>query len=238
LQLVPFPPFVINLGTYPLISMVGTSGAGMTAGSGADVGGLNNDDFGSLSRADNEDITPAVYESIEPCGESDNTTSSYIIANEGWRNSPYFDSLGNRTIGVGHLITGDEPFNANQILTNDQVAALYEQDYIRAKEEAILAAAAHGVDFDSLSDTRQAVLIDMSFNMGAQGGGGLAGFHNMWSEIAKDNWNGAANEILDSQYGSQLKERSRRNAEAMRTDDRSILDKHINSDFQAWQFCE
>lgn len=234
LQLVPFPPFVISLGTYPLISIVGTSGTGMTAGSGADT----SDSLDNSDRASSDNVVPVSYEPVEPCGEGDNTTSSYIIANEGWRNSPYNDSLGYRTVGVGHRITGDEPFNVNQTLTNQQVATLFEQDYNRAKEEAAMAAALHGVDFDSLSDTRQAVLTDMAFNMGAQGGGGLAGFNNMWGEIAQGDWDGAAGEIQNSTYARQLPGRSELNAEAMRTNDRTVLDRHINSDPQAWQFCQ
>jgi len=244
LQLAPFPPFVVLRGFFPLITIVGTSGTGMTAGSGSNTSGSNADNAdnpdnaGGSSRGDVDGVVPAIYEPVEPCGEGDNTASSYVIANEGWRNSPYTDSLGHRTVGVGHRITGDEPFNVNQTLTNQQVATLFEQDYNRAKEEAAMAAALHGVDFDSLSDTRQAVLTDMAFNMGAQGGGGLAGFNNMWGEIAQGDWDGAAGEIQNSTYARQLPGRSELNAEAMRTNDRTVLDRHINSDPQAWQFCQ
>lgn len=241
LQLVPFPPFVIPLGVYPLITIVGTSGTGMTAGSGANTSGSDDGAGGGQGGSGGTgggNTVPAVYEPVEPCGEGDNTTSSYIIANEGWRNSPYTDSRGYRTVGVGHRITGNEPFDVNRTLTNQEVATLYEMDYNRAKEEAAMAAAAHNVDFDSLSDTRQAVLTDMAFNMGAQGGGGLAGFDNMWSAVANNDWDRAGYEITHSRYGSQLPARSARNAEAMRTDDRSVLDRHINSDPQAWQFCQ
>lgn len=233
LKLVPFPPFVISLGTYPLITIVGTSGTGMTSSSGTSVGGGGDSDGGSSS-----DSGATSGDLVDSCGEGDVMTSSYIIANEGWKNSKYrLPGDAFYTIGIGHKITGDESFDVNQTLTNAQVQQLFNEDYGEASQGVYLAAAANDVDISGLSETRLAVLTDMSFNMGTEG---LANFENMWDEIGSGDWTGAAAEIKDSRYGSSSATRSRAatNAEAMRTNDRSVLDSKINSDSTASQFCE
>jgi len=234
LKLVPFPPFVISLGTYPLISIVGTSGVGMTSGSGVSSEGGESSGGGSGSGTN----LPTSYSPTDPCGEGDVMTSSYIIANEGWKNSRYrLPGESFYTVGVGHQITGNEGMDFSQPLTNAQVQQLFNEDYAEAQEGVVLAAAANGVDLSGISETRLAVLTDMSFNMGVAN---LADFENMWSEIDSGDWSGAAREITNSDYGrsSLTGSRAANNAQAMSSDNRSFLDNKINSDSVASRFCE
>ncbi len=141
----------------------------------------------------------------------------YTAANEGWANSPYPDSKGNMTVGVGHkIVPGD---GTNRTLTDAEVQELYEQDYEEAGREARNSAANHGVVFEELSPARQQVLTDMSFNMGARTSetDGLDSFDDMWTAIDNDNWDAAGDEIMDSDYGRGVtRERAERNAEMMR----------------------
>jgi GH24 family phage-related lysozyme (muramidase) len=54
----------------------------------------------------------------------------YAKIKEGYRNSVYKDIKGYDTIGIGHLITGNEPFDivAGQTYSDDQVRQLFYDD--------------------------------------------------------------------------------------------------------------
>lgn len=170
------------------------------------------------------------------CNGSNNKTAAYIVANETISETPYPDA-GGWSKGIGHFITGNEPPGAT---TQD----LFNADYATAQNCAKQTASKHGVNFDSLSPERQTVIIDMSFNMGCGGGGGVDGFNNMWANIRnaqqtgdQSSWNKAGDEILDSSYSSQVGNRSINNAQIMRTSDGSIIDSKINSYAPAKNFC-
>lgn len=65
----------------------------------------------------------------------------YAKVREGYRTQVYKDILGKDTIGIGHLITGKEPFKITPgiVLTDDQVRQLFEMDYVRLKIEGYAA---------------------------------------------------------------------------------------------------
>jgi lysozyme len=71
-------------------------------------------------------------------------------------------------------------------------------------------------EFDSLSESRQQVLIDMAFNMGTHG---LLGFQRMLSAIKEGDFDNAAEEMLDSRWASQVGDRAKRLARMMREDE-------------------
>jgi lysozyme len=64
-----------------------------------------------------------------------------------------------------------------------------------------------------LSPARQDVIINMAFNLGFKR---LFKFVDMWSAIDKEDYDTAANEMLDSKWAKQVKGRAIRLAEIMR----------------------
>jgi|GEM_PF-3057952 len=158
---------------------------------------------------------------VDACGDN-MTAASYIAGNEGYRDATYVDSEGYPTIGWGHKITGNEPAGAT-------LQELFNADYTSAVNcVKKMAGDKYEVDWDSLSENRQTVLIDMSYNLGCGGSRGIAGFERMWKAIKKAqeagsgndqaDWNVAGQEIIDSTYCAQVGRRCRENAKAMSTD--------------------
>ncbi len=56
---------------------------------------------------------------------------AYCKVKEGYRTKMYLDIKGKPTIGIGHLITGKEPWpiTAETVLTDAQVKQLFDSDY-------------------------------------------------------------------------------------------------------------
>lgn len=160
-----------------------------------------------------------------------NLLSQYIAANEGWYNQKYYDTEGYPTIGIGHLITGNEPSDITKNIQetgeidDEQVLRLFSVDLSTYQNCAPRVAGEKGVNWGSLTRGRQIVLTDMAFNLGCVK---LGKFTEMWKNIAEAqnagsdseeelSWRDAANEILDSTYASQVGQRASRNAKIMET---------------------
>jgi len=122
--------------------------------------------------------------------------------NEGKRNALYFDTEGFATIGVGHNLDAKPISNeaVEQILDDDL------KDVI--KEVATLAC------WEALDDVRQAVIIDMCFNLGLEG---LCKFRKMFSALILDDYEEAAKEMLDSKWSKQVGDRALRLERMMRS---------------------
>ena len=125
-----------------------------------------------------------------------------LIADEGLRLKPYTDSTGNLTIGVGRNL------NAEGISVQEALYLL-NNDIQRVETEL-----APVQNFSTLSQPRQNVIIEMAFNMGFEG---VMGFQEMWQAIQAQDWNGAANAMLDSLWAKQVGQRAVRLATSMRT---------------------
>lgn len=122
---------------------------------------------------------------------------------EGVRNKPYTDTVGKLTIGVGRNLTdnGLSDTEINVLLHND-VGDITNELQTRLPW------------FNSLDPVRQAVLINMGFNMGFKG---LDGFPKMLAATVQGNWEEAATEMLDSQWSKQVGDRATRLAKQMTT---------------------
>jgi lysozyme len=99
---------------------------------------------------------------VPPTGD-DKAIMAMIMRHEGVKLTPYKDSLGLWTVGVGHLI-GDGhslPPEWNRTFTMDEIQALFAQDYLKHKKAAM-----NIPNFARLSSGGQAALIDMTYNMG------------------------------------------------------------------------
>lgn len=122
---------------------------------------------------------------------------------EGFRGSPYRDSVGKLTIGYGHNLD-DVP------ISRDIAEAMLLEDL--AREEGRLKALVP--EFDQIQGARRAALLNMAFNLGAHG---LYKFRRMWASIRAGAWNRAADEALDSKWATQVGARATEIAEQLRT---------------------
>lgn len=109
------------------------------------------------------------------------------------------------TIAVGRLI--DKRLGGG--LSQEEGAYLLENDIRRA--QGFLGTY---VWYSTLDDVRQAVVIDMMFNLGP---GRFAGFKKMIAAIEDENWKEAAVQMLDSAWSNQVGNRALRLAEMMRS---------------------
>lgn len=126
-----------------------------------------------------------------------------LIDHEGIRNLPYLDTLGHLTIGVGHKLDSIP-------LTPRVIQAILEDD-VAYKEAELHRVIPYWHEF--LSETRQCVILEMAFQLGAKG---VKNFKKMWAAIKAEDFDTAANEMLDSQWHQQTPNRAEKLAERMR----------------------
>lgn len=125
-----------------------------------------------------------------------------IKKEEGFRSKVYVDGMGNRTIGYGtNLEEGISEAEADELLKMRLDSAMKE--LMGRFDERFLS---------RLKPKAAEAIIDMAYNMGVPR---LMTFEKMWEAIAKDDYEKAAKEILDSKYAQQLPARAKRNAEKM-----------------------
>ncbi len=127
-----------------------------------------------------------------------------VATNEGYRQFPYADTRGQLTVGYGHDLTAKG-------LSQPLAHALLEDDL----DDAVTELDEQFPVVSTLSGTRQQVLAEMCFNLGADG---LAKFGKMWAAIEKQSWITAANEMLASAWAQQVGARATRLASAMASD--------------------
>ena len=173
-----------------------------------------------------EDVSK--YDSVEGMDEnssgSDNDLVEMISRHEGLRNFAYDDSLGVRTIGVGfNLERSDakekiselglnfsEVYSGKSEISNSQAYFLMNEDI---KNSTLDAKKYIGKDFDNLPLDAKHVLIDMSYNLGYSR---LSKFKNFRKEILEGDFDGAAEEMIDSKWYGQVGNRSKELVEIMR----------------------
>jgi lysozyme len=139
------------------------------------------------------------------------TTRARLIADlkedEGRRPRPYLDSLGHWTVGFGHNLEQGPP------LSERAMAVILDDDLAVAERDCERLTWLH-----ALNDVRQAVIVNMVFNMGL---GTFGKFRKMIAALEMGDWASAADEMLDSRWAVQVGrdpgERAYRLAEEMRT---------------------
>ncbi len=113
---------------------------------------------------------------------------------EGRRHVAYQDSLGNWTVGVGHKLTMPISDAAIDLILDDDIRWAIEQCELLPF-------------WSDLSEPRQAVLVEMAFNMGFSG---FMTFRRMLVAIDAGDWDRAGQELLDSKYAKQVGARADR----------------------------
>ena len=124
-----------------------------------------------------------------------------ITLHEGLRLSPYKCTAGKLTIGVGHNLD-DKPISkeAAMMILDDDIHDCF-LDLNRSLPF-----------WTSLDEVRQAVLIDMCFNLGISR---LLGFKNFLSALEEGDYERASAEMLDSRWADQVGQRAERLSEMM-----------------------
>jgi len=129
-----------------------------------------------------------------------------LIRDEGMVLTPYRDSLGYMTIGVGHLIKKGESFNA---ITEQQAIAILDKDIEIAERNLNQIYP----KWRELDEVRQRTLLNLSFNLG----GKLSQFKRFIHSLSLGKFDKAADQLVQSKWYGQVKLRGPRIVHAMRT---------------------
>lgn len=128
-----------------------------------------------------------------------------VKQDEGFRGVVYRDTEGYLTIGYGRLL---EPSRGGGIAKD-------EAEYLLANDLRTAERLCEGMPaYLDLSPVRQAVLINMCFNLGAAN---LQAFKRMFSALVQQDYEHAASEMLGSKWAGQVGARAVRLAEQMKT---------------------
>jgi len=119
----------------------------------------------------------------------------------------YNDSLGCKTLGVGHLCQPQDPefeWSVGKSVSQEVVDMYYEEDFDKHYKEAINVFGDQEA-FYKLPEDIQRVLVNMCFNLG---GIGLSKFRNMLKACKENNWSEMAIQMEDSRWFKQVGRRS------------------------------
>jgi len=125
-----------------------------------------------------------------------------VKAHEGLRLKPYIDTVGKTTIGYGR--------NLDDVGISKSEAMLLLKTDLKVAYEAVRLAI---YGFDTLSEMRQAVLIDMMFNLGSPR---FKQFKKMIQALEDNDYSRASFEMLDSKWAVQVGNRANYLAEKMK----------------------
>lgn len=139
-------------------------------------------------------------------------TLAQLKRHEGLSLVPYRCPAGFLTVGYGHNIdAGSGP----DIKEDDRITETEAEKLLELDLRAV------GVSLDSalpgwrtLNEPRQAVILNMAFNLGTRG---LLGFRKALAAIKAGEWDTAAAEMLDSKWRRDVKGRAYELAEQIRT---------------------
>ena len=131
---------------------------------------------------------------------------------EGVKYEVYNDHLGYATFGVGHLVLeSDEEHGAalGTPVSESRVIEAFEQDCENVLRDCDILYE----DFGDLPEEAQQVIANMMFNMGRPR---LSKFKGMKRGVDAQDWNAAADEMIDSNWYKQVTNRADRLVNRMR----------------------
>ena len=123
-----------------------------------------------------------------------------VKKHEGYRNKVYLDTLGKRTVGVGHLCVEDF-WEDNKEYDEEFLMNILKDDLKNAIEgaERLLK------DCPVLDDLAKEIIIEMVFQLGETG---VSKFKNMIKALKIPDYQTAAIEMLDSRWAKQTPNRA------------------------------
>ena len=134
-----------------------------------------------------------------------------VKEHEGYRNKVYLDSLGKRTVGVGHLCVED--FWEDDKEYEEKFLLTILEHYLKS---AIKSAERLCSDCPDLDDLAKETIIEMIFQLGETG---VSKFRNMWKALKQSppQYGVAATEMLDSRWAKQTPGRAKEMSDHMRS---------------------
>ena len=132
-----------------------------------------------------------------------------LIRDEGLVLKPYKDTLGNWTIGVGHLMSAEEIQLYQEGISYQQALDWLAEDIAKVEEQLDPYSWFHGMDF-----VRQAAVCNMVFNLGISR---FLQFTNTIEMFKQQNWTNAAICMMNSLWAKQVPNRAQRLADQIKT---------------------
>ena len=132
-----------------------------------------------------------------------------VRKHEGYRNKVYLDTLGKRTVGVGHLCVEDFWEDGKE----------YEEKFLMTILEHDLQTAIKSAEKLceglKISDDAKIIIIEMIFQLG---GNGVSKFRKMWQALQQDppDYAEASVQMLDSRWAKQTPNRAKEMAQHMK----------------------
>ena len=133
-----------------------------------------------------------------------------VKQHEGYRNKVYLDTLGKRTVGVGHLCVEDF-WEDDKEYEEEFLMEILEKDLSEAIKGANDLMAEH--DCMDINEKAHEILIEMVFQLGKNG---VSKFRKMWDALSEKNYIGASYEMLDSRWSKQTPNRAKSMAKIMK----------------------
>ena len=125
-----------------------------------------------------------------------------VKKHEGYRNKVYLDTLGKRTVGVGHLCVEDF-WEDDKEYEEKFLMTILEHDLQTAIKGAKDLMSENGcMDMDEVAEE---IIIEMIFQLGKTG---VSKFKNMWKALSALDYSTAASEMLDSRWAKQTPNRA------------------------------
>jgi lysozyme len=155
------------------------------------------------------------------------TALELIESHEGLRLFPYKDTNGEETIGYGfHLDRLTSAEKARLIAAHGSMAAIYQHGITYAEASLLTSDVVDGLTawatqtfpwFHGLSETRQAVIIDMAYELGEgrPGQDGLLGFPKFLAAMARGDIPDAVAEMKNSHWATQVPSREQNDAKLL-----------------------
>ena len=132
-----------------------------------------------------------------------------IKTHEGFVNYVYKDTLGKRTVGYGHLCTDNENWEDGKCYDNAYLNDVFEIDFMEATKQTEKL-----IGNLVLEKEANEIILEMVFQLGKTG---VSKFKKMWEALSGQDYNKAADEMLDSKWAKQTKNRAESLASIMRS---------------------
>ncbi len=131
-----------------------------------------------------------------------------IKAHEGFRNKVYEDTLGKRTVGYGHLCVEDH-WDDNKEYDETYLNEIFEKDFENALYNSRTLIGNRNINYIA-----QGIVCEMVFQLGI---GNVSKFKKMFAALETENYEEAANQMIDSKWHKQTKSRCEHLASMMKT---------------------
>lgn len=126
---------------------------------------------------------------------------------EGFSLKVYKDTVGYKTVGIGHYIKDSDPeylknLKVGEKITDEQSMELFVADLATALQDAIVV---FYPIWDSFPDEAKEVFVNMLFNLGRTR---FLGFKKMIAAAHKKDWKEVAVQMMDSKWAKQVGNRA------------------------------